>query len=292
MLHRLELAMAAFFRRVRAGQTPGYPRFKSAARWKQLEFPHGDRALKLDAAQTKVRIPGVGTVRLRKGRAVPAFGRAFVVEKNGRWYAVFECQREPEPLASTGKTIGVDRGVHVLAASSEGVLIANGAFAEGHRRIVVGHQRNLDAASVKDRRGRCLSQERVEPRPAGRGIWNSSPFDRRESCECCSSGDRGRSELFVADVRALPARCGGESPEKAFLLRVVWLEQPRRRCGGAGDPAPGRVAAHERGIVGEHPAHLAGCGVRTRTTISGHQAHQVFRRRQGDVTPGAALRRV
>jgi len=150
--------MSAFFRRLRAGQTPGYPRFKPAARWKQLEFPHGDRALKLDAAQAKVRIPGVGTVRLRKGRAVPAFGRAFVVEKNGRWYAIFECQREAEPLAPTGKIIGVDRGVHVLAATSEGVLIANGSFAERHRRVFVGHQRNLNAVSIKDNRGRCLNR--------------------------------------------------------------------------------------------------------------------------------------
>jgi len=158
ILHRLELAMAAFFRRLRAGQTPGYPRFKSAARWKQLEFPHGDRALKFDTAQRKVRIPGVGTVRLRKGRQIPTFGRAFVVEKNGRWYAVFECQREPEPLAVTGKIIGVDRGVHVLAATSDGALIANGAFAERHRRVVTGHQRHLDAVSIKDRRGRCLNR--------------------------------------------------------------------------------------------------------------------------------------
>src|SRR5713226_6425583 len=80
VLHRLDLAFA--------GEPAGYPRFKSAARWKQLEFPHGDRALKLDAAQKRVRIPGVGSVPLRKGRAIPAFGRAFVAERNGRWWAI------------------------------------------------------------------------------------------------------------------------------------------------------------------------------------------------------------
>src|SRR6202165_849328 len=74
VLHRLDLGFAAFFRRAKRGEPAGYPRFKSAARWKQLEFPHGDRALKLDAAQKRVRIPGVGTVPLRKGRTIPAFG--------------------------------------------------------------------------------------------------------------------------------------------------------------------------------------------------------------------------
>jgi putative transposase len=158
VLHRLDLGFAAFFRRVKNGETPGYPRFKPKARWKQLEFPHGDRALKLDQEQKWVRIPGVGTVRLRKGRAIPDFGRAFVAEKNGRWWASFECEREPKALPKTGKVVGIDRGVHVLAATSEGVLIGNGQHGERLRRIVSSHQRALDAVSVKDAKGRCLNR--------------------------------------------------------------------------------------------------------------------------------------
>src|ERR1017187_4781216 len=73
-LHRLELAMQAFFRRCKRGETAGFPRFKSAARWKQLTFPHGDRALKI--AGERVVVPGVGAIRLRKGRAVSDYGRA------------------------------------------------------------------------------------------------------------------------------------------------------------------------------------------------------------------------
>jgi len=158
VLHRLDLAMAAFFRRVKRGEAPGFPRFKPRSRWSQLEFPHGDRALKLDPAQTKVRVPCVGTIRLRKGREIPDFGRAFIIEKNARWYAVFECEREPEGLPANGKVIGVDRGVHVLAATSDGELIWNGRFADRHRRVVTGHARALDAATTKDARGRCLNR--------------------------------------------------------------------------------------------------------------------------------------
>jgi hypothetical protein len=55
VLHRLDLAFTAFFRRVKRGETPGYPRFKAASRWEQLSFPHGDRALKLDAGQRRIR---------------------------------------------------------------------------------------------------------------------------------------------------------------------------------------------------------------------------------------------
>src|SRR5260370_37921596 len=154
VLHRLDVAFAAFFRRIKSGEPAGYPRFKPAARWKQLEFPHGGRALKLDRAQKRVRIPGVGTVSLRKGRAIPAFGRAFVAERNGRWWAIFECGREPQALPLTGRVVGIDRGVHVLAATSDGELLRNGKHGGRLRRIVCGHPRELDAVGVKDARGR------------------------------------------------------------------------------------------------------------------------------------------
>jgi putative transposase len=93
VLHRLDLAFAAFFRRCRCGETPGFPRFRPAGRWNQIEFPHGSRALRLDERQQRVTVPGVGVVKLRKGRTVPAFGRAWLVMRNGRWYACFECER-------------------------------------------------------------------------------------------------------------------------------------------------------------------------------------------------------
>ena len=150
VLHRLDLSFAAFFRRIKAGETPGYPRFKPASRWNQLEFPHGDRALRFNAEQKRVIIPGVGSVRLRKGRSVPAFGRAFVVTKNGRWYAVFEAHRAIEPMEKTGVRVGVDRGVRILAALSDGTFIPNLRPGSARAAIVDLHARTLDAATLKD----------------------------------------------------------------------------------------------------------------------------------------------
>lgn len=157
VLHRLELAFGAFFRRVARGETPGYPRFKPASRWSQLQFPHGDRALKFDAAQQRVRVPGIGSVRLRKGRRVPPFGRAWLVLKNERWYACFECERDVTPLPKTGRVIGIDRGVHVLAATSDGTLIDNRTFGERNRRRIARHQRDLEACTQRDAAGRVTN---------------------------------------------------------------------------------------------------------------------------------------
>ena len=158
VLHRLDLAMAAVSRRCKRGEKAGFPRFKSWRRWKQLEFPHGDRALRFDQAQRRVNIPGVGAVKLRKGRQVPAtYGRAWVVRKNDRWYACFECERAVRPLPATNEVIGVDRGVHVLAALSDGRLIANRAVGDKRKAATARMQRELAAATVRDGKRRVIN---------------------------------------------------------------------------------------------------------------------------------------
>ncbi len=161
VLRRLDLAMQAFFRRCKHGEVSGFPRFKPAVRWKQITFPHGSRALKFDAVQRRVTVPGVGSVKLRKGRAVPDFGRAWLVERNDRWYACFECERNVQPLPAMGVVFGVDRGVHILAATSDGDLIRNLAVGEKRRAATTRLQRDLDAASVYvgiERNRRCMNK--------------------------------------------------------------------------------------------------------------------------------------
>ncbi|MGZ3503341.1 MAG: transposase, partial [Vulcanimicrobiaceae bacterium] len=49
---------------------------------------------------------------------------AMIVCKRDRWYAQFECQREIVALAAAG-AVGLDRGVAVLLATSNGDLIEN-----------------------------------------------------------------------------------------------------------------------------------------------------------------------
>jgi len=142
-LHKLDLAFAAFFRRVRAGQTPGFPRFRAAARYSTLEFPHGNRALKLSSAQSKVRVPGVGSVRMRGGREVPAFGRAMIVRNPRGWYVLFECKRETAPLPPTGRSIGLDVGVATLYATSDGDFAPHAALGEKRSAALASAQRRV-----------------------------------------------------------------------------------------------------------------------------------------------------
>jgi putative transposase len=203
VLHRLDLAFAAFFRRLKRGETPGYPRFKPAARWSQLEFPHGNRALKLDAAQRRLTIPGIGGVRLRKGRTVPAFGRAWIVCKNARWYACFECERALAPLANTGKIVGVDRGVHVLAATSDGTLIDNRAFGERNRQRIAQHQRGLEALTTRDAAGRVCNM--CDPRRQAAKLRLARAKEREANRRRDYLHKKAREIVAGADVIGLEA---------------------------------------------------------------------------------------
>lgn len=168
VLHRLDLAMQAFFRRIARGETPGFPRFKSRVRWAQIEFPHGDRALKFNAPQTKVIVPGIGGVRLRKGRQVPAFGRAWLVRKNARWYACFECERAATRTERASGVVGIDRGVHVLAATSDGRLFPNVRPDEQTRLRVERAQRAVSRRKRggKNRRRAVQALARIKERVA------------------------------------------------------------------------------------------------------------------------------
>ena len=68
-LRRLDKAFAAFFRRIRAGQTPGFPRFKSLVCFSGFNFKsHGDgwRFTPEDGwTQVSLRLSGVGKIRAR-----------------------------------------------------------------------------------------------------------------------------------------------------------------------------------------------------------------------------------
>ncbi len=178
VLHRLDLAYERFFK------DGGRPRFKSASRWDQFEISHGDRALRWNANQDRVSIPGVGMVRVRKGRGrlIPPHGRAMVFRRCARWYALFECEVAAQPLPATGKVLGIDRGIRVLAATSEGELIPNLRHGAAFKSKIARAQRTLERRTVRDARGRAVNPEgrnRARAQLALRKIWERLKRVRR-----------------------------------------------------------------------------------------------------------------
>ena len=226
VLRRLDLAFAAFFRRIKTGDDPGYPRFKPAFRWNQIEFPHGDRALRLDGRQRRVVIPGVGGVLLRKGRLIPEFGRAFVVTKNGRWYAVFEAHRNVAPLPATGLHAGLDRGVRVLAALSDGTKMANVRPGSVRAAVVKRHARKLDALTDKDAAGHVRNRRDPQRIAAARRLARAKEHEgnaRRDWLHKKSREIIDRFDILVLEdlrMRSMTRSSKGTATEPGTNVRA------------------------------------------------------------------------
>jgi putative transposase len=131
-LRRLDKAFAAFFRRVKSGDAPGYPRFKGAGWFDTVEFPKDGDGCRWDSTpdhptQTRVRLQGVGHVKVNQHRPVVGTVKTVSVKREGsRWYVVLSCDGVPaQPLPATGAVVGVDMGVASFLTTSDGVHVPN-----------------------------------------------------------------------------------------------------------------------------------------------------------------------
>jgi len=63
-VRRLQKAMDAFFRRLKAGENPGYPRFRGKGRYDSLTYPQWDNGVKLSASGKRLILSKIGDVKL------------------------------------------------------------------------------------------------------------------------------------------------------------------------------------------------------------------------------------
>ncbi|WP_371502973.1 transposase [Kitasatospora sp. NBC_00374] len=130
-LRRLDKAFAAFFRRVKSGETPGYPRFRGVNWFDTVEFPKDGDGCRWDSTPhdpvTRVRFQGVGHVKVNQHRAVVGKVRTVSVKREGRkWFVVLTAEQDqPEQLPATGSVVGIDLGIANFLADSNGEFVPN-----------------------------------------------------------------------------------------------------------------------------------------------------------------------
>ena len=122
VLRRLDKAYGAFFRRCKAGQKPGFPRFRASSRYHAGEFRVGD-GLTLRPSD-RIAITGVpGEIKVRWHRYLPSPpGSAIVTRQNGKWFVVFHVAVNIDDQRE-GETVGIDYGLTSLVALSTGETI-------------------------------------------------------------------------------------------------------------------------------------------------------------------------
>lgn len=142
-LRRLDRAFADFFRRVKAGQRAGYPRFRSRDRWDSVLWPEDGHGCQW--RNGRAYLQGVGTVRVSAHRPVEGVVKTLAVKREGRWwYLVLSCDDVPaKPLPDTGSVVGIDMGITAFLATSDGELIGNPCHGRNGAARLASAQRAL-----------------------------------------------------------------------------------------------------------------------------------------------------
>ena len=160
-LRRLDLAFQAFFRRVEAGQAPGFPRFRSASRFSGFSYPDpaGWKLLERGSRSATLRIGSGKDAMAIRARGLHRFGDAVpndltITRRNGEWFASVTL-RVPQEACTRARTDhqcrGVDFGVTDWATFDDGKSIDNPRWT----RNELPRLAHLQRERARKRKGSC-----------------------------------------------------------------------------------------------------------------------------------------
>lgn len=140
---RVDLAMKAFFRRLKAGETPGYPRFRGKGNYDSFTYPQSGFKLTDDG---KLDLSKIGRVKIILHRPIEGTVKTLTVKRTstGKWFASFACEVEAKPLPANPKAVGIDMGLLKFATLSTGEAVENPRFFKQSQKALAKVQRRLE----------------------------------------------------------------------------------------------------------------------------------------------------
>ena len=121
---RVQRSFDAFFRRVKAGETPGYPRFRSSRRWDSITFPsYGDGCKRIGK---RLYLQGIGHLKVKLHRPIEGTIKTVTLKRScGHWYVCFSCDLgDVQAAPSRNPAVGIDMGLKAFIVTSEGEQVA------------------------------------------------------------------------------------------------------------------------------------------------------------------------
>ena len=167
---RIDLGFKAFFRRVKAGEKLGYPRFRGKGRYDSMTFPQYGNGCQM--TERVLKLSKVGAVRVIAHRPLEGTPKTCTIRRTstGKWYVTMTCAVEPAPLESTGEVVGIDVGLESFFTLSTGEKTACPKFLRRDEHNLQRAQRKLSAAEQgtpeRTRRRKVVARihERISPR--------------------------------------------------------------------------------------------------------------------------------
>ena len=146
---RVDLAFQAFFRRTKRGEGPGYPRLKGKGQYDSITYPQSGFGF----FQGRLRLSKLGDLAIHLHRRVEGNVKTCTLRRTrtGKWFVCFSCEVQPEVLEPSTEEVGIDVGLKVFAALSNGEFIENPRFFRHDERALAKAQRKFDKVKYKHR---------------------------------------------------------------------------------------------------------------------------------------------
>jgi len=145
---RLDLAFKAFFRRIKKGEKPGYPRFKGKNRYDSFCYPQTGWKLK----GNKIFLSKIGYVPIILHRNYEGTIKRCTVKRTptGKWFVTLCCETNIEaPVIQIKKIVGVDLGIKSFAVLSDGVIVENPRYFKEDKSALAKAQRKYSSQKTK-----------------------------------------------------------------------------------------------------------------------------------------------
>jgi putative transposase len=168
--NRVHLAFDAFFRRIKRGETPGYPRFKGADRYASFTFKQAGFGFKVDGPWLDVS--KIGRIQMILHRPIEGTIKTLTIRRTstGKWLACFSVETDTDPLPETQCAVGVDVGLEQFATLSTGEQVATPRFFRKDEQALAKAQRCSSRAQkgTLERRKRRQVVAHIDERIANR----------------------------------------------------------------------------------------------------------------------------
>ncbi len=144
VVQRVDLALKAFFRRIKNGEVPGYPRFKGKGWYDSITYPQSGFSLNGNI----LHLSKIGDIKVWLHRPIEGTIKRLTIRRSStkKWYVSLMVEDTPkEVLPESEKAIGIDIGISNFAVFSDGTSIEN------QRYLAEWEGRLADAQSKKDK---------------------------------------------------------------------------------------------------------------------------------------------
>lgn len=160
VLRRLQKAYDSFFRRIKNGEEPGYPRFQGYERYNSFTYSQSGFKILDDG---KLRLSKIGDLKLIQHREIEGKIKTITVKREGnQWYASFstELKVKIDPV-EIKSAVGIDVGIKTLATLSNGEEIPNIKTTNNYEKRLTKIQRKLSRMK-KGSNNRNKQKEKVQ----------------------------------------------------------------------------------------------------------------------------------